>query len=90
MLGRMARKVISARDGLVARNGPCTRSDQNPWSRSGGFLLFDESLKIRNKYWAITVCSHKKLAGFYRDAIAVKNFSFIANLYAEHVAANFL
>jgi hypothetical protein len=56
----------------------------------GGFMLFDESLKIRNKYWAITVCSHKKLAGFYRVALAVKNFSFTANFSAEYVAANFL
>ena len=56
----------------------------------GGFLLFDESLKIRNKYWAIAVCSHKKLAGFYRDAFAVKNFSFTTNLSAEQGAANFL
>jgi len=55
-----------------------------------GFMLIDGSLKIRNKYWAKTVCSHKKLAGFHRDAFAVKNFSFTTNLSAEHVAANFL
>jgi len=31
----------------------------------------------------------KEVGGFYRDAFAVKNFSFTTNLSAEHVAANF-